>query len=234
MFYTSRMALCAIISLLALALTGCVTAKKSFPEGIAPPVKTEGSGTKDKETVCLADALHYEAIPSVEGMASVATVIFARAESGNYGGKGICPAVYAYKVKLKKKWSDWRWGRNPKGGGTAQFSYVMEGHPWPWEGSASAKKKWKTLSLPLAKKLIADWRSNRKTVAPTIQAKLEDCDHYHATYVAPKWRHGKGMKKCAGGQVIAGHHFYNSVLAFFEEMPSSAGILAIEELLLRE
>jgi|GEM_PF-3246856 len=187
------------------------------------------SKQEQQQIVCLADALHYEAKPNPTGFASVAEVIFARAEKSD---KSVCQVIYAYRYcrngKCKKAFHH---GRNPgkyKGWKpVAQFSYITEGHPYAWKHKNKAHRtKWAEKSFPAAQHLYKDWRAGVKTYLPKVQKAVDGATHYHANYVKPAWR--KKLRKTASA---GGHKFYKSketVFAFAPQQNISNAQIAIE------
>lgn len=162
-------------------------------------------GTDNKQIVCLGDALQYEARHTVAGNASVATAIFARVQSGEFG-RNVCEVVYAYRLRGKHGYSArYYHGRNPGKGAAAQFSFSTEGKPWPWNNGAAHRALWFNQTLPLAKRLYADWLNGTHTVAPAIQRQVAGCDSFHTTGA----KTGRKTRKNSCG-VIDGHIFYAS------------------------
>jgi hypothetical protein len=192
------------IATLLVALAGLGVTLPARADALSFVPTSPSAGTTNKQIICLGDALQYEAEHTVAGNASVATAIFARVRSGEF--RSICHAVYAYRTRGKHGYSKaYSYGRNPGKGAAPQFSYTTMGKPWPWNNGAAHRSLWFNTTLPIAKRLYADFVHGTHTVAPAIQRQVAACDSFHTTGAKTS---RKSRKNSCG--VIAGHLFYAS------------------------
>lgn len=191
---------------LAAALAGACVAGPAWAGSTSSVPTGTSVGTTNPQIVCLGDALQYEARHTVAGNASVAAIIFARVDSGEYG-RTVCDTVYAYRKHTRNGYTvRYYHGRNPGKGAVSQFSFANEGKPWPWRNGAAHRKLWFGQTLPLAKRLYADWQRGTATVAPAVQRQVSGCDSFHATSAKSVSRH----RRKANCGIIEGHLFYAS------------------------
>lgn len=173
---------------IAVLATGCETTQAQ-----SHSIKTDKTVTGsiapngvDEQVLCLSDAIQYEARHTPRGAAAVATSIFARVRDGGFGGDSICEVTHAYRVRKGGRWSKFQHSRHPPRKAVPQFSYIMH-RTEPWRANAAQRKLWRTFSLPIAQKLMRDFRNHTHTVAPKVQHRLRACDHFHDASVRPGW-----------------------------------------------